>query len=111
MSDKCFHGLSFRQPCAACEQVWRDALIRDLHRDAAKLGFRCAPTLENQPMSDTPERLAADRIARAIEKDAGWSVERATRVGTAAVEYIAAAGLVILTAERAAELMERAGDA
>jgi hypothetical protein len=58
----------------------------------------------------SPERLAADRIARAVEKEVGWSVERATRVGTAAVEYMAAAGLVILTAERAAQLLGRAGD-
>lgn len=58
----------------------------------------------------TPEQIAADRIARAVEKRTGWSVETARDVGKIAVEYMAAAGLVIMTAERAAELMERASD-
>lgn len=49
MGDRCSHGTSFREPCAACEQVWRDALIRDLHRDAAKLGFRVVPIVEAAP--------------------------------------------------------------
>jgi hypothetical protein len=53
----------------------------------------------------TPEQIAADRIARAVEKRTGWSVETARDVGRRAVEDMAAAGLVIMTAERAAELI------
>ena len=43
MPDRCTHGISFREPCAACEQVWREQMIRDLHREAARLGFRVVP--------------------------------------------------------------------
>lgn len=54
----------------------------------------------------TPEQIAADRIARAVEKATGASMERAAPIGRAAVEYIAAAGLVILTAERLTQLLD-----
>lgn len=54
----------------------------------------------------TPEQIAADRIARAVEKETGLPMEPAARIGKAGVEYIAAAGLLIVTAERMAALID-----
>lgn len=54
----------------------------------------------------TPELIAADRIARAVEKGTGTCTEQSMPIGRAAVEYIAAAGLVVLPAARPAELLD-----
>lgn len=55
----------------------------------------------------TPERIAAYWIARAME-DAGTPFDAAAPVARKAVEAISAAGLVIVTAARAAELLNQA---
>jgi hypothetical protein len=53
----------------------------------------------------TPEQIAADRIARAVEKATGSPMNLSLPIGEAAVNYIAAAGLVVVQAGRMAQLL------
>jgi hypothetical protein len=53
----------------------------------------------------TPEQTAADRIARAVERRTGTPDLTCLEIGRAGVEAMSAAGLVVLTAERAAQLL------
>lgn len=43
-----------------------------------------------------PREITADRIARAIEKDAGFGMEQARRIADAAVLYIIGQGFEIV---------------
>ncbi len=54
----------------------------------------------------TPEQIAADRIARAVEKGTGCSMEMSAPIGRAAVEAISAAGLVIVPAATLAAMID-----
>ncbi len=48
MNTHCSHGVSFRDACPDCDRVWHDAMVRILHRDAARLGFRVVPLADDE---------------------------------------------------------------
>ena len=53
MRDRCSHKRTFREPCPDCDRVWRESCIRDLHRYAARLGYRVVPICEDPCLADT----------------------------------------------------------
>jgi hypothetical protein len=79
MRDRCIHGRLFTEPCLECEAAWRDSLIRDLHRDAARLGFWVVP-IEGEKGSGLPPDLATMLAAarrEGMEAAASWHDEQA----------------------------------
>jgi hypothetical protein len=41
--DRCGHGRTWDQECPACASVWREERVKDLHKQAAKYGFKLVP--------------------------------------------------------------------
>ncbi len=40
---ECGHKVPWDQDCPACASVWREDRVKDLHKQAAKYGFKLVP--------------------------------------------------------------------
>jgi len=41
--DRCGHGVTWDKDCPSCAAVWREERVKDLHKQAAKYGFKLVP--------------------------------------------------------------------
>jgi hypothetical protein len=65
MSERCSHGRTFSDPCSDCDRVWQDMCIRDLHRSAARLGYRVVSASESLSEWQIVNNVLADACAAA----------------------------------------------